>query len=129
MRNACPTQTKTSTQRGNRGAEEEHFAECYLKNQGLSLVARNFRSRYGEIDLIMQDKQTLVYVEVRQRKSANYGSALESISIKKQQKLIKAAQFYAISTHITENHPQRFDVIGLTGQLPNVQIDWIKNAF
>jgi putative endonuclease len=105
------------------GNHYENLALNYLKARGLSLVVRNYRSRYGEIDLIMQDKNYLVFVEVRYRQSQQYGSSIESINHIKQQKLIKTAQYYLLKH--PQNRPCRFDVIGINQQ----SLTWIKNAF
>ncbi|MGH1537296.1 MAG: YraN family protein [Gammaproteobacteria bacterium] len=111
---------KTTTQ----GKIAEDKACQFLQKKGLKLVEKNYRCRTGEIDLVMQDKEDLVFVEVRYRASSDYGSALESVDQQKIQKLISAANHY-ISTHQTDL-PIRFDVIGFDASLkPN----WISNAF
>lgn len=106
------------------GEKSEQLACRYLLNQGLQLIEKNFRSKYGEIDLIMKDNETLVIVEVRFRKSNKYGGALESISQKKQSRIIATTQYY-LSTHKV-NSSIRFDVITMSN---NTDIQWIKNAF
>ncbi len=120
---------KVVPQKHGRGFAEERFAERYLLEQGLTLVKRNFIGRFGEIDLIMQERDVLVFVEVRQRKNSHFGSALESVSRSKQDKLKKTAELYLVQSPPPNHFAMRFDVIGLTGTLPNVQIEWIKNAF
>lgn len=111
---------KTSQQ----GQITEDEACQFLQKQGLKLVEKNYRCRTGEIDLIMQDKEVLVFVEVRYRTNNNYGSALDSVDQKKIQKLISAASHY-ISIH-QPDLPMRFDVVGFDASLkPN----WISNAF
>lgn len=107
-----------------RGESAEQQAHNFLIKQGLKPVERNFRCKHGELDLIMTDKQTLVIVEVRFRKSDRYGSAVESVTPSKQSRIIAATQFY-LSTRKTDC-PIRFDVIALSG---NGSMDWIKNAF
>lgn len=107
-----------------RGESAEQQAHNFLIKQGLKPVGRNFRCKHGELDLIMTDKQTLVIVEVRFRKSDRYGSAVESVTPAKQSRIIAATQFY-LSTQKTDC-PIRFDVVALSG---NGAIDWIKNAF
>ncbi len=99
-------------------AEDE--ACQFLQKQGLKLIEKNYRCRTGEIDLIMQGKEALVFVEVRYRTKNNYGSALDSVDQNKIQKLISAASHY-VSIHL----PMRFDVVGFDASLkPN----WISNA-
>lgn len=107
-----------------RGELAEQHACDYLLAQGLHLVDKNVQSRYGEIDLIMRDDKTLVIVEVRFRKSNKYGSALESITPKKQSCLIATTQYYCVTNKITS--AIRFDVVALS---PNTEIHWVKNAF
>jgi putative endonuclease len=116
-----------STPKKARGDEAENTACDYLKSQGLILVERNFLCKCGEIDLIMTTANTTVFVEVRYRNSARYGSAAESVDWRKQKKLLATAAFYL------QRHPEaakgacRFDVVALSAQ--KQQIDWIPNAF
>lgn len=99
--------------------------------QGLQLVAKNHHCRFGEIDLVMQDGQTLVFVEVRVRNSTKFGSAIDSVTASKQKKLIAAAQHF-LSQHPKHRHQAcRFDVVGIhpSHPEPSQRIDWLKNAF
>lgn len=108
-----------------RGKNAEDQALDFLIDKGLKLIARNYRCKQGELDLIMRDQQSLVIIEVRYRKSDVYGSALESITPSKQAKIIAATQHY-LST-LTANSPMmRFDVVAISGDRT---INWIKNAF
>lgn len=107
-----------------RGDEAEQQALCHLRKQGLKLIDKNYRCQYGEIDLIMEEKQTLVIVEVRYRQSAKYGGALESVTPQKQSRIIKTAEHYIMNRSIAG--PIRFDVVALSG---DNAINWIKNAF
>ncbi len=106
------------------GERSEQQACHYLLKQGLLLIEKNFHSKYGEIDLIMSEDNILVIVEVRFRKSNKYGGALESISRKKQSRIIATTQYY-LATHKV-NSSVRFDVITMSN---NTDIHWIKNAF
>ncbi len=106
-----------------RGEQAEQQALDFLLKHDLELIERNFRCRYGEIDLIMQDKNTLVFVEVRYRKNATYGSPLESVNLRKQAKLIATTEFYLAQKQLDVE--MRFDVIGLTSK----KLEWIKDAF
>ncbi|WP_133130174.1 YraN family protein [Legionella yabuuchiae] len=106
-------------------AEEE--AKQYLLSQGLKLIDQNYRSKLGEIDLIMQDNAYLVFIEVRARASNAFGGALASVNYQKQQKLIKTALFYLMQKKLNNKYPVRFDVISLEGK--PYQINWIKDAF
>lgn len=126
----------SKTPAGSAGASAEKLAEAYLKHQGLRLLERNFNCRRGEIDLIMEDQATLVFVEVRFRQSAHYGSAAETVTAAKQRKLVLAAQHYLASRQTGHSRPLRFDVVGImpTPQtLSEVECSyeytWIPNAF
>jgi len=110
------------------GQSAEQCASRYLTQQGLKLVTSNYRSRYGEIDLIMQDKDSLVFIEVRARKNQQYGSGAETIDSHKQQKIIKTAENFLQKNRRFANSPCRIDVISIHSTF-NPKIDWIKNAF
>lgn len=109
------------------GKKAEKLAEKHLQKNGLKLIERNFYSRMGEIDLIMQDGEVLVFVEVRSRKSRTYGGSLASITVQKQQKIIKTAYNYLQKKQLFDKHPFRFDVVGIDGE--SSQIQWLKHAF
>ncbi len=111
-----------------KGETAEANACTYLEKQGLQTLWRNFRCRLGEIDLIMQDGDTIVFVEVRYRNNPRYGSSLESVNWQKQRKLINAASFYLQQRNITDTYPCRFDVIALEKDTGNIT-QWIKDAF
>lgn len=106
------------------GEQAEEQAYHYLKSEGLVLLERNYRSRFGEIDLIMQDGSVLCFIEVRYRKNTNYGGAASSVSYQKQQRIRKTAASYLQKKG--NNYPARFDVIAMHGDM---QINWIKRAF
>jgi putative endonuclease len=106
------------------GKKAEDAACSFLIKNGLELVTRNYQCRFGEIDLIMKDQETLVFIEVRYRKSANYGSALESVDTGKQRKLVFAANHYL--SQASGLPASRFDVIALTENQPP---EWIIDAF
>jgi putative endonuclease len=109
---------------GSVGAEKEQLARTYLESHGLRLIASNYRCRRGEIDLIMRDAETLVFVEVRYRASSRFGTAEETVGARKRQRLAAAAGHY-IQRHTT-GMACRFDVIAIGG---NDRINWIRNAF
>jgi len=106
------------------GQTAEARAEAFLKTHGLTLVARNWRCRFGEIDLVMQDGPTLVFVEVRLRSRSDFGGAAASVTPAKQKKLLAAARQY-LST-LKTLPPCRFDVVALDN---DAAPEWIKNAF
>ena len=107
-----------------RGRQAEQQAEAYLIRQGLKLICRNFRCRYGELDLVMLDRQTLVIVEVRLRRNSRYGSALESITLNKQALIIAATQVYLANQAL--DRAVRFDVVTFDEQ---GKLHWLANAF
>ena len=112
-----------------RGDSAERIAENHLAAHGLSLVARNYRCRFGEIDLIMRDRDTTVFVEVRLRQTKgnrDYGGAAASISPRKQARIVAAAQHYLAG--MKQLPPCRFDAV-LLNQLTDAHIEWIKDAF
>lgn len=114
----------------NTGRDAENQAAKWLTSQGLALVERNFHCRQGEIDLIMLDRDTLVFTEVRWRKHQSYGGALASVDHHKQRRLINAAQHF-LARHPEHHHrPCRFDVLGMEpGSQQTVLYQWIQNAF
>ena len=112
------------------GDDAERIAERFLIENGLVLVTRNYRCRYGEIDLIMQHADSLVFVEVKLRKtssgSVNFGGALASITPGKQAKMIATAQHYLAG--LKQPPPCRFDAVLLNGLTLN-HVEWLRNAF
>jgi len=112
------------------GQSTEAFAAEYLVKQGLVYQEKNQYCRLGEIDLIMQDGNILVFIEVKYRSSVNFGGAISAISASKQKKIRKTAAFYLQQCSLNEyNTPCRFDVIALQGNINNPEITWLKNAF
>jgi putative endonuclease len=107
-----------------RGIDAERFAEAFLRQHDLALLQRNYRCRFGEIDLIMRDGVVVVFVEVRMRKSMVFGGAAASITPIKQQKLVRTARYYLSS--LKSEPPCRFDAVLLSGD-DGVEIDWIKD--
>lgn len=105
------------------GQLAEAQACAYLQARGLLVLARNYRWRGGEIDLICRDADYLVFVEVRFRRCEDFGGALSSIDTRKQQRLIRTAQYYLMQQAV--DHPVRFDVVALNTET----IHWIKDAF
>lgn len=109
-----------------RGAQAEQLAAQYLLQQGLKLVVQNYRSRFGEIDLIMLDGTTIVFIEVRLRRNADFGGAAASIDARKQKRIISTAQQYLAS--LARVPPCRFDAV-LLDDAPGGNMQWLKNAF
>lgn len=109
------------------GGDAEDKALDFLKSKGLRLIVRNYRSRRGEIDLVMEDGDDIVFVEVRYRKNDAYGSALESIDRNKQMRLIACAEQYLCQNPLDK--ASRFDVVGLSPGRDGTSIEWVRNAF
>jgi len=110
------------------GNRAETLACNYLQHHGLTLVTRNFHCRRGEIDLIMRDHDSLVFVEVRYRRQTRYGHAAETVVRSKQVRIIYCAQYY-MHCHQTWNDVARFDVISIEGEPEDPAISWLKDAF
>jgi putative endonuclease len=111
------------------GEHAEREAERFLMDQGLQLRERNYRCKLGEIDLIMGDGSSCVFVEVRYRKQLRFGSPAETVNHGKQTRLQRAAQHFLQSKGLLDKIPCRFDVVSIAGSSGDRKIDWIKNAF
>lgn len=114
--------------REQRGSRAEQLARRYLEKQGLRFEQANFRCRRGEIDLIMRDADTLVFVEVRYRGNSRYGSAAETVDRHKQRKLTTTALFFLQNNPKLARLASRFDVIAISGDSGAPHIDWHPNA-
>ena len=119
-----PSNSK-QTARKKRGNQAEDNALHYLKQKKYKLLQRNFSTKAGEVDLIMQDGESLVFIEVRYRKNADFGGAAASITHKKQQRIIKAALAY--QQRYAPQSSMRFDVVAIEGD--NGNLNHIKSAF
>ena len=108
-----------------KGVVAEKKALAYLQNQGLILLHQNYYCRFGEIDLIMSDQDTLIFIEVRYRKNGDYGGALASINRTKQRKIIKTASHYL--AQLTSEPYCRFDAIALDES--DAAPLWVQDAF
>ncbi len=106
------------------GAQAEQVAAQWMQRHGLTLVESNYRCRFGEIDLVLRDGETLVFAEVRQRSRKDYGGAAASIDAHKQQRLTLTAQHYLAA--LPRIPPCRFDAVLLDGA---GNVEWIRNAF
>jgi putative endonuclease len=105
------------------GGQAESRAADYLESRGVRVVARNFRCRVGEIDLVAREGDVLVFVEVRMRADGHFGGALESITPRKQRRITAAASLYL--RQFTRPPPCRFDVVAMEYG----DIRWLKGAF
>lgn len=107
------------------GERYEALAADYLRRQGYRIVEKNYRCRSGEIDLIARDREYLVFVEVKYRADSACGSPLEAVDLRKQRKLIRAAQFYLLAHGYGTEVNCRFDVVAVLGD----EITLLRNAF
>ena len=112
-----------------RGTTWEAAAESWLCERGLKTVERNFNCRVGEIDLIMEDRGTLVFAEIRYRKNVRFGSGAETVTYSKQQRIVRAAQRYLQFHPHRARQPCRFDVLSLDHATGTLRVDWIRGAF
>ena len=106
------------------GREAESRAADFLRARGLKIIERNWHCRFGEIDLVAREGQTLVFAEVRSRASRTHGGAIESISTAKRRRLTATASFYL--ARYREDLPCRFDALLIEAE---GRIEWIRNAF
>ena len=103
----------------------EQRAQAFLEKNKLKTISCNYTTRNGEIDLIMQDQETLVFVEVRYRKNTHWGTALETVDRQKQKRIITTAENFLLKH--PHPGPLRFDVLAYEGH--NTTPQWVKNAF
>lgn len=107
------------------GAEYERRAAAYLEQHGVRILEINYRTRFGEIDLIGQDGSYLVFFEVKYRRDLRRGYPLEAVNFKKQNQIIKTARSYLYERHCSEKRAVRFDCVAFL----NRECSWVKNAF
>lgn len=119
--------TPRSTLGHTKGRIAEDQALFFLQSNGLRLIERNYRCRYGEIDLIMEDGRAIVFVEVRYRGSIRFGGALESVDRRKQAKLLASAANFLREKRM--DRPARFDVAALAPENGGLAVKWVKDAF
>lgn len=111
------------------GARWEKTAESFLRSHGLKLLQRNFSSRFGEIDLIMEDEKTVVFVEVKYRADKQHGSGAEAVTFHKQERISRTAAWYLAKNPRRAEQFCRFDVISIDPFKTDQDINWIKGAF
>lgn len=111
------------------GRAAEDIAARHLERAGLRILARNYRCRAGELDLVAVEGSELVFVEVRHRRSAAYGGAAASVVRRKQQRIASCAAHFLQAHHIPAARACRFDVVALTGAISDPVVEWIRDAF
>ena len=113
-----------------KGLRYEDRARQYLRARGLRLLEKNFRYRFGEIDLIIRERDTIYFVEIKYRGSASLGGVLDALPPWKQRKIVKTALCYLAGNRRLAGKPLRFDAFLIEEQADGSEhIDWIKNAF
>lgn len=127
MRKLLPLKAVSPRQR--QGREAEAAAQIFLEGKGLRLVAANYHCRYGELDLVMKDGATLVFVEVRERKHSRFGGAAASVTRSKQEKIIATAQHFLQHRPEFQRLAARFDVLAMDKRDTDVDIQWLQSAF
>ena len=107
------------------GTEEEALAAMFLKAQGYEILEQNFRCRLGEIDIIARDGSALVFIEVKYRRNAAYGTPAEAVNLRKQQKICKVADYYRMKHRVSDGQACRLDVVAIQGG--NIRL--VRDAF
>jgi putative endonuclease len=116
--------------RRQRGSQSERLAADFLQAHGLEVLARNFRCKTGEIDLICLDHEVLAIIEVRQRGSPEFGGALQSVTWSKQRKIIRATRYLLQRQPGWQGRAVRFDVVAVEGPPDGAhRLVWVKDAF
>ena len=110
-----------------RGAAIEQIAAQWLQQRGLKLVTSNHHVKGGELDLVMYDRDTLVFVEVKHRATTRHGHPLEMVNTQKRRRLIRAATLYLARHDLA--CPCRFDILAITGRPPALEFQWEQAAF
>jgi putative endonuclease len=111
------------------GRKGQQAAEAYLLKNGYDILARNFRLKTGEIDLIARDGEYVVFIEVKCRNSLRYGLPREAVTKGKQRHIIKTAQYYILTARLPQNQDYRFDVIEVMNEDGKQNVTHIENAF
>ena len=110
------------------GKSGEDLAALELERRGYAILARRYRTHRGEIDIVARDGETIVFIEVKARLSAEFGRAAEAVTWRKQRRLVRMAAEY-LARYRLANHPCRFDVVAIDGQPPHGTVTIIKSAF
>ena len=121
-------------QRKKLGVKGEEIAGRYLKGRGYRIIERNYRNRLGEIDIIAEQGEDLVFIEVKTRTDSSFGTPFESVTVQKQKQLARVALEY-LNTQGNHDRPARFDVIGIrlkeagADMFHEAEIELLQNAF
>ncbi len=117
-----------TSERQELGKTGEDLAVAELERRGYAILARRYRTRHGEIDIVARDEETVVFVEVKARVSDECGSAAEAVTPRKQRRLASMAVDYLARHGLTET-PCRFDVVAIDGEVSSVRLTLYRNAF
>ena len=107
------------------GSKYEDMAASYLGSRGIRIIARNFRSRSGEIDIVGHDGEYYIFVEVKYRKDGVLGDPIEAVDLRKQYRISRVCDFFRVNRKLKDTDNVRFDVVAILGD----EIKWYKNAF
>ena len=111
------------------GRAAERIARTRLEHRGLKFLCSNYHCRFGELDLIMRDRECVVFVEVRYRKNSQFGGGVGSVDQRKQRKIVRTAEYFLLCNPQLRDVACRFDVIAATGNTLQPDLNWIRNAF
>ena len=111
------------------GKEGEARARKYLQKKGYTIVTQNYRCRFGEIDLIVEKEQALIFIEVRYRHSTDYGLPQETVIKRKQARIKKAATLYLLGQNLWDKVDCHFDIISIYQAQGQEKIEHIRDAF
>lgn len=110
------------------GKSGEEAAVNLLKEKGYKIIARNYKSKLGEIDIVAKDRDTLCFIEVKTRQNDSFGIPLESVAFRKQRQISKAALLFLKEKNLFQKKA-RFDVVSIINTQEKPRIELIKNAF
>jgi putative endonuclease len=111
------------------GRTAENTARRFLEHKGLRWLTSNYRCRYGELDLVMNDRDALVIVEIRYRRHTRFMNPVASVTRRKRDRIALATLHYLQRLANDRDHPVRFDVVGVSGPLEHATVEWIRGAF
>jgi putative endonuclease len=110
------------------GADGEKVAEEFLRRRRYTIVERNYRCRAGEVDLVALDGDTIVFIEVKTRRSEGFGTPLDAVDLRKQRQVCRAAQQFLVERRL-HDRPARFDVVGVWWENGRPMCELVRGAF
>lgn len=115
--------------RKSKGKQSEDVAAQFLRQKGLKIINKNVQTRFGEIDIVALDRNTIVFVEVRSVYGSRFGDPAESISFRKKKRILTSAMMYLKLNPDYQNLPVRFDFVGIRWTEDKPEIKWVRSAF